>query len=67
MDSNLQQYEFGRIGIELPLTSERLAGGLRWQMQQLGAQQWWRDWSHSYPTEFRDYVDGLIREGEAAG
>jgi hypothetical protein len=67
MDSSLQQFEFGRIGIDLPLTSERLAGGLRWQMQQLGAQQWWRDWSHSYPKEFREHVDGLIREGDDAG
>jgi hypothetical protein len=41
--------------------------GMVWQMQQPGIQQWWREWGGAYPQEFRDYVDGVIREGEAAG
>jgi hypothetical protein len=28
-------------------------------------QQWWSEWSIDFPQEFRNYVDGLIREGEA--
>jgi hypothetical protein len=67
MDGSLQNCEFAQHGMDLPLTRERNADGMRWQMQQLGAQQWWRDWGHTYPQEFRDLVDGLIREGEAAG
>jgi hypothetical protein len=47
MDGSLQNYEFAQHGMDLPLARERNADGLRWQMQQLGAQQWWRDWSHS--------------------
>ncbi len=38
-----------------------------WMMQQHGMQQWWSDWSRAlYEPEFCDFVDGLIREGEAA-
>ena len=38
-----------------------------WMMQQLGMQQWWSDWGRAlYEPGFCDFVDGLIREGEAA-
>jgi hypothetical protein len=41
---------------------------MSWFMQQRGAQQWWSDWGRAlYDPEFCDFVDGLIREGEAAG
>ena len=66
MDANLQQYEFERQGIALPLMAERLMQGMRWQMQQPGMQRWWRDWSFHYPREFRDHMERLIGEGEAA-
>jgi hypothetical protein len=32
-----------------------------------GARQWWTANRHWWQLEFRDFVDGLIREGEAAG
>ena len=28
-------------------------------------QQWWSEWRMIYDDEFVDYVDDLIREGEA--
>jgi hypothetical protein len=63
-----QQYEFIRDGTGSPRVWERQLNGLRWQLQQHGIQQWWREWGGiSHEGEFRDYVDGLIREGEAAG
>jgi hypothetical protein len=32
-----------------------------------GFKEWWREgMGTDYPQEFRDYVDGLIREGETA-
>jgi len=36
-------------------------------MQQRGVQQWWIEWGVLFPQQFRDYVVGAIREGEAAG
>ena len=35
--------------------------------QQPGVQHWWSEWGIDFPSEFREYVDGLIREGEAGG
>ena len=31
-----------------------------------GGRQWWEANQHWWEADFRDYVDGLIREGEAA-
>ena len=35
-------------------------------LQQPGTKEWWSEWRWSYDTEFSDFIDGLIREGEAA-
>jgi hypothetical protein len=64
---HLQQFEFICAGIALPLGAERRERGLRRQMQQPGPRQWWGESGRDYPLAFRDYVDGLIREGEADG
>jgi hypothetical protein len=32
-----------------------------------GFQQWWSEWRGYWDEEFAEFVDGLIREGEAAG
>jgi hypothetical protein len=67
MMGTLQQYEFTREGIQLPLAAERREAGLRRMSQGPGFKEWWREgMGTDYPQEFRDYVDGLIREGEAA-
>ena len=39
----------------------------RWLAQQSGMKQWWLQWRNLYGEDFGDYMDGLIREGEAAG
>ncbi len=36
-------------------------------LQSPGARQWWTANRHWWESEFSDFVDGLIREGEAAG
>jgi hypothetical protein len=41
--------------------------GNSWIIQQPGAQQWWSENRPFYCDAFGDLVDGLIREGEAAG
>jgi hypothetical protein len=39
--------------------------GMRWVVQQPGYRQWWRLWAATtYSADFRDYVDGLIREAK---
>ncbi len=64
---NVQEYEFDRDGIGSPGTWELTKVGMQWQLQQPGGQQWWRQWSQIFRQDFREFVDSLIREGEAAG
>jgi hypothetical protein len=40
--------------------------GTLWSFQQPGMRQWWSEWRPVYPADFRGFIDGLIREGEAA-
>ena len=35
-------------------------------LQQPGTKEWWSEWRWSHDTEFSDFIDGLIRESEAA-
>lgn len=39
---------------------------MRLQFQQPGVRQCWRVWGEFFPQEYREFVDRLIREGEAA-
>ncbi len=32
-----------------------------------GVKEWWKASQHWWPADFRDFANGLIREGEAAG
>ena len=36
-------------------------------LRQPGSRRWWDEWRFNFGDEFVDWVDGLIREGEAAG
>jgi hypothetical protein len=63
---NVQQYRFDRAGLSEPDEREEELS-LRWTPLQRGSQQWWREYHGFYGRDFRDYVDGLIRRGEAAG
>jgi hypothetical protein len=40
---------------------------MRWQFGRAGVIEWWREYRGLYSPDFRDFVDGLIREGDAAG
>jgi hypothetical protein len=65
---NSQKFEFHRDGIcgagpwEI---AKRGSGG--WLLQQPGVQQSWREWGENVEEDFREFVDGLISEGKAAG
>ena len=41
--------------------------GNAWILRQPGPRQWWNEMKFTFTDEFADFVDGLIREGEAAG
>jgi hypothetical protein len=62
-----QEYQFAQDGIIDPSIWETRTKGMRWEFQQPGMKQWWSEWGYVYPADFRDFCDGLIREGEAAG
>jgi hypothetical protein len=43
---------------------------MQWFASQPGFRMWWREqsrWPQAYIPSFRDFVNGLIREGEATG
>ncbi len=61
-----QGRDFAKDDVISPAAWENAERMHRWFFAQPGAQQWWADWCFGYGDEVRDYVDGLIREGEAA-
>jgi hypothetical protein len=67
MGGTLQDYQFAEDGVVPPSVWEYRTIALRRMLQGPGMQQWWSKWGSDFPQQFRDFVDGLIREGEAAG
>ena len=67
MNGFQQEHQFAQDGIIAPSTWNMRIRGTRWQLQQPGMQQWWDEWRKIYDDDFTHFVDGLIREGEAAG
>jgi len=62
-----QEFEFIQENVGSARMWEQQERSMRWSMQQRGVQQWWIEWGVLFPQQFRDYVVGAIREGEAAG
>ncbi len=63
-----QEYDPLQDGMMSERVWRRRKRSMAWLMQQHGMQQWWSDWGRAlYEPEFCDLIDGLIREGEAAG
>ena len=63
-----QEYEFFEEEAMSKRVWKRRRQRMLWTMKQRGMQQWWSEWGRAlYEPEFCDYVEGLIREGEAAG
>ncbi len=61
-----QEHQFAQDGVIDPTIWESRTKGTRWLLQQPGMQQWWAEWQKIYDDDFIAFVDGLIREGEAA-
>jgi hypothetical protein len=62
-----QEFQFDKDGVIGPVVWDYRKRAYRWAFQQPGMQQWWSEWRGIYGVEFQGFVDGLIREGEAAG
>jgi hypothetical protein len=63
---NHQQYQFDRDGIGSPETWEYRERSMRWLFQYPGMQQCWREQNGFFPLDFREYINRLIHEDEAA-
>ena len=62
-----QHFRLAGDGIVSPEVWADMGHALRWTAQQPGFQHWWIQWGgKTYAGDFKEYVDGLIREGEAA-
>ena len=62
-----QEYQFAGDGVIGRSVWENRMRTMRRVLPRPGYRQWWTEWEDLYPDEFRDLVNGLIREGEAAG
>jgi hypothetical protein len=62
-----QSFEFQESGIGSMASWYWIKGAMGWFTTQPGFKTWWLANQKNYMPVFRDYVDALIREGEAAG
>ncbi len=60
------QFEFIEDGLVGARVWERQQLIIPRIFQQLGVQSYWRDWREVHSRRFRDYIDDLVGEGEAA-
>ena len=61
-----RQWEYHRRGQSTTTSWDQMLRGMRWQYERPGVAQWWRKYHAIYSPDFREFVDGLIREDEAA-
>ncbi len=62
-----QEYQFAEDGVSGPSVWENRRNGMLRLFQQPGMRQWWNEWRDTYGDDFAEFVDGVFREGEAAG
>jgi hypothetical protein len=65
--SFVQQWGYHRRGQSSVTGWDGVLLAMRWNSERTGVTQWWKEYRELYSPDFRDYVDGLIREGEATG
>jgi hypothetical protein len=61
-----QQWEHHRRGESTATSWDQALLGMRWQCGRSGVADWWKEYRGLYSPAFRDFVDGLFRESEAA-
>jgi hypothetical protein len=62
-----QEYQFVADGVIGRSVWENRMRTMRRVVPLPGYRQWWTEWGDTYPDEYRNLVDDLLREGEAAG
>jgi hypothetical protein len=62
-----QEYQFLSDGVMGPSIWKNRMRTMHRMFRLPGSRQWWTEWGDLYPEEFQNLLDGLIREGEAAG
>ena len=65
--SFVQGWEHHRRGQSSVTGWDQTLLSFRWSCGRPGVIQWWREYRVLYTPDFRDFMDGLIREVEAAG
>jgi hypothetical protein len=61
-----QQYDFFQDDVMSQRAWIRERRAMLYMVQQRGIRQWWTEWGDIYSDEFIEFVNGLIREAEAA-
>ena len=61
-----QQLSLARDNLIDPDGWDSQIKGFQWVLRHEGALHWWNEYRGNSSDDFRDYVDGLIRDGEAA-
>ena len=62
------QFRLARNDVLDPEVLGDLERGVSFMIQQPGYLHWWSQWGEAlHSGDFKNYMDGLIREGEAAG
>ncbi len=67
MNLHNQEHQFAQDEVIAPAVWVTRQRAVRTLFRLAGMKHWWNEWRDIYGDAFRDYVDGLIREGEAAG
>ncbi|MBW2498907.1 MAG: hypothetical protein JRF61_16635 [Deltaproteobacteria bacterium] len=62
-----QEYQFAADGVIGPALWEMRKRVMRGFLQLPGVKEWWADMRHNFSEDFCEFLDGLRREGEAAG
>ena len=62
-----QEYQFAIDGVMSPTVWTQRTRGIRRMLREPGMQQCWNEWGDIFSEDFCEFIDGLIREGEAAG
>ena len=65
--STHQEYHLALDGAVSPAYWQFRIGAMRGLLENPGMRQWWSEYGAVFSDGFVDLVDGLIREGEAAG
>ena len=61
-----QEHQFAADRVIGPAVWERRIRSMRRFLEEEGMRPWWSVWRDMYADDFCSFVDGLIREGEAA-